>query len=144
MTMTVYSQNEGSKTPNATIETGGSISIMGSREVSSRNSFITPEQGMRFIALDILINNQTGRRDIELEGIWGGSFEIRDEEGRRYVPDFMTYDLVEPSMDITTTIERGELLRGWVTFSILRDTPINGLRFRLNTDIRSEWITISN
>jgi hypothetical protein len=126
----------------ADIQTGGQFKIMEVKEVVSTNQFITPDENMRFIAFDILIDNVNGRNDVDLN-IFMGSIEIRDSEGHTYTPGVMSCTLTKPEMDPNATIEAGDLMRGWITIAIPRNIPINGLRVRLKAmQGQSGWITI--
>ena len=126
----------------ANIQTGGSFRIMEVREVTSTNQFIRPDENMRFIAFDILVDNTNGNMDINFN-LFMGSIEVRDSEGRTYTPDLMSGTLTKPEMNPNATIEAGDLIRGWMTIQIPQNIPINGLRIRINAmQGRSDWITI--
>ena len=60
----VYSQT-------AEIQTGGQFKVMGVKEVTSTNPFITPDENMRFIAFDILIDNIKGKNNVKLNLFFG-------------------------------------------------------------------------
>lgn len=124
----------------AKIENGGLITIKEAREIVSNNEFIQPEDGMKFVGFDIFIDNEKGKSDISLN-LFLGSFEIRDSEGFTYTPSI--WDVVEPKMDVNGTIEKGDILRGWITVEVKKNAVLTDLRIRLNTArTKSDWINI--
>ena len=127
----------------ANIQSSGQLKVMGVKEAVSTNPYIKPNEGMRFIAFDVIIDNSKGKDDVKLN-IFLGTFEIRDLEGFLYKPELLYGDMIaSPEMDMNTTIEKGDLMRGWVSVAIPKNTPIDGLRIRLKASKgQSDWITI--
>jgi len=127
----------------ANIQSGGQLKVMGVKEAVSTNSYIEPNEGMRFIAFDVIIDNIKGKDDVKLN-IFLGTFEIRDLEGFLYEPELLYGNMIaSPKMDMNATIEKGDLMRGWVSVAIPKNTPIDGLRIRLKASKgQSDWITI--
>ncbi|GBU28748.1 hypothetical protein R84B8_02308 [Treponema sp. R8-4-B8] len=124
----------------AKIENGGLITIKEARELVSKNEFIQPEEGMKFVGFDIFIDNEKGKSDISLN-LFLGSFEIKDSEGFTYTPGI--WDVAEPKIDVNGTIEKGDVLRGWITVEVKKNTVLSNLRIRLNTaNTKSGWINI--
>ena len=128
----------------AEIQNGGQFRVIEVKEVISEISYIQPDENMRFVAFDLLIDNTNGKSDIKL-GYISGNFEVRDTNGYSFTPIGWSISLVKPDLDTNANIEQGELLRGWVTIQIHVDTPLNGLRIRINTrNLQSSWVTIKN
>jgi len=127
----------------ANIQSGGQLKVMGVKEAVSTNPYVKPDESMRFIAFDIIIDNSKGKNDVQLN-IFMGTFEIRDLEGFSYKPELLYGGMIaSPAMDMNSTIEKGDLMRGWVSVAIPKNTPIDGLRIRLKTmNEQSDWITI--
>ena len=128
----------------AEIQNGGTFRVMEVKEIISKVRYIQPDENMRFVTFDIVIDNTNGTGDIELDGVFG-SFEVRDTNGYSSSPIGWSSLLVEPVLSTIAKIEQGELLRGWVTLQIHVDSPLDGLRIRIKTlKIQSSWITIKN
>jgi len=128
----------------ADIQNGGQFRVLGVREVISDIDYITPDENMRFVAFDLVIDNTNGNSDIKL-GYVSGNIEVRDINGYTSRPMGWSISLVKPDLDVNANIEQGELVRGWVTIEIPENSPINGLRIRIRTTtIQSSWITITN
>jgi len=125
----------------AAINQGGQFRVMEVKEYTSTNRFFMPPEDMRFVAFDVVIDNTNGANDIRL---LSSSIELRDLEGYTYTAASSTYDLVIPSLNMGyRAIEKGDLVRGWVTIAIRNRVPLNGLRIRLrSSDAQSDWITI--
>ena len=132
--------SENTSKDSAKIENGGIITIKEARELVSKNELIQPEDGMKFIGFDIFIDNEKGKSDISLN-LFLGSFEIKDSEGFTYNPSI--WDVSEPKIDVNATIEKGDVLRGWITVEVKNNTKLTDLRIRLNTaKTKSDWIKI--
>jgi len=126
----------------APMPNGGEFRVIEIREVTSSNRFTTPGENMRFIAVEIVIDNTNGTSDIELN-IFTPTIEIRDSQGYAYTPNAMDRRMVKPDIDPNAKIETGEIMRGWVTLAIKDDLPIKGIRIRLNAvRTQSSWLTI--
>jgi hypothetical protein len=70
-------------------------------------------------------------------------FEVKDANGYSYKSKGMFYDLIKPVLSYEATVEQGDILKGFLTFQILQDAPINTLQIRFRTDnIQSEWVKI--
>jgi hypothetical protein len=137
-----FTQSRQTAIGTANLSNGGKLNLMAVREVTSDNMFITPGEGNRFVAFDILIDNSSGNSDIALENVYK-CFELKDSNGYSYKSNFMQYDLIKPVLPDDSTLERGDILRGFLTFPILQNAPINSLQMRLKTNsIQSEWIRI--
>ena len=106
-------------------------------------------ENMKFAAFDILIDNSKGDSDITDNDVTS-SFIIRDSNGFEYKLSFMTYDIIKPSFP-STTIEQGDILRGWITFTAPLSLKLNDFRIRFSagnrylekTMITSGWTTFS-
>ncbi len=124
----------------AKIENGGLITIKEACDLISRNEFIQPGDGMKFVGFDIFIDNEKGESDIN-RSLFLGSFEIKASEGFKYNPSI--WNVAEPKIDINATIEKGDILRGWITVKVKKNTKLTDLRIRLNTaKTKSDWIKI--
>jgi len=128
----------------ATMPNGGEFRIMEVREFESTNMFIQPREGMRFVALDIMIDNTKGTRNLKLS-VFTSMIEARDPQGYLYTVLSLGDDMVQPRMDPNALIEKGDIMRGWTIISIKKDTPINTLRIRLNaTKDQSNWMELKH
>jgi hypothetical protein len=133
-----FSQNRQTPIGTANLSNGGTLSVMAVKEVTSEK----PDEGHRFVAFDIFFDNSSGNSDIPFSSVYN-RFEVKDANGYSYKGGFMSYDLIKPALPNDTTVEQGDILRGFLTFQILQDAPINTLqiRFRSNS-IQSEWVKI--
>jgi len=61
----------------AAIDQGGQFRVMEVKEAASRGIFTPPNENMRFVAFDILIDNTNGTKNIEFSP---SSIELRDLE----------------------------------------------------------------
>ena len=114
------------------------------KEVISDIDYIQPDENMRYVAFELIIDNTNGTNDIKL-GYVSGNIEVRDIHGYTSTPMGWSISLIKPDLDVNANIERGELIRGWVTIQIPINSPLNGLRIRIRTSsIQTSWITISN
>jgi hypothetical protein len=132
--------SENISSDSAKIGNGGLLTIKEACEIVSSNSFIQPEDGMKFVGFDILIDNEKGKSDISLN-LFLGTFEIRDSEGFVYTPSI--WDVAEPKIDVNATIEKGDMLRGWITVEVKDSVELSDLRIRLSAArTKSDWVNI--
>ena len=97
---------------------------------------------MKLVAFEILIDNTDGSTDINFT--WS-AIEVRDSQGFSYTASAAHYNLTKPALPAGIYVERGDLLRGWLTFAIDKDSPLNGLRIRINSTFygfQSDWIRV--
>jgi hypothetical protein len=126
----------------ADLSNGGKITIMSGWEVTINNEYDKPDKGYRFIAFDIFIDNSDGNSDIKLDYIYK-LFEIRDSNGYSYRTDYNDFDKIKPVLLNDTTLESGDILRGFLTFQILENVSLYDLRIRFRSEkIQSGWIDI--
>ena len=129
------------------LSNGGVIKIMRYLELPPEAR--TRTENMKFVAFDILIDNSDGDRNITNNSLYP-SFNLRDINGFEYKASYMTYNIVKPAFP-STTIEKGEILRGWISFEILLSLTLNDLRLRFTsgnqfleqTMVSSPWLTFS-
>jgi formylglycine-generating enzyme required for sulfatase activity len=130
----------------ADVPVGGLLTIMEVTE-DIAHRFFKPDDNMRYIAFDIMIDNTNGERKIEFSQFLGSAadIEVRDARGYAYSPR-ADYDLVKPELNSNVkVVEQGEILRGWVTVQIQKNSSLHDIRVRLKTKThQSDWIPLSN
>ncbi|MDR3236908.1 MAG: hypothetical protein LBT84_00215 [Spirochaetia bacterium] len=125
----------------AAIQNGGQFILKDIKEEVVSDMWTQPPEGMKFVAFDILIDNTNGNDKIQLD-FDGAAIEIKDSQGYSLPLNFVSYDIVKPSMKFPADIEKGDLLRGWITVAIRKESPLNTLRIRIKTNTQSGWIVI--
>ena len=81
------------------------------KEVISDIDYIQPDENMRYVAFELVIDNTNGTNDIKL-GYVSGNIEVRDIHGYTSTPMGWSISLIKPDLDVNANIERGELIRG--------------------------------
>jgi len=126
----------------ANITNGGTITIIDVIDVIPPLNFTRLEENMKLVAFEILIDNTNGNTDINFT--WGG-IEVRDSQGFSYIGSASHFDLKKPALPARIYVESGGLLRGWFTFAIHQDSPLSGLRIRINSSFygfQSDWVRV--
>ena len=126
----------------ADITNGGKITILDVKGVIPPSNFTRLGENMKLVAFDILIDNTNGSNEIYFT--WGG-IEVRDSQGFSYTGSAHHFNLTNPSLPAGIRVEKGHVIRGWFTFAIHQDSPLNGLRIRINSTfhgVQSDWIRI--
>lgn len=86
-------------------------------QVVEGNSFVQPEPGQRFIAVEMVVVNQ-GDSPKSVSGLW--QLSLKDAEFRKYTPDFSATVAIG-DRQLGGVLVPGERLRGWTGFSIPED-----------------------
>ncbi|WP_322816434.1 DUF4352 domain-containing protein [Chloroflexus sp.] len=97
-------------------------------QVVEGNSFVQPEPGQRFIAVEMVVVNQ-GDSPKSVSGLW--QLSLKDAEFRKYTPDFSATVAIG-DRQLGGVLVPGERLRGWTGFSIPEDARGLTLTFDVN------------
>jgi hypothetical protein len=118
-----------------------------------------PNEGAKYIAFLIQVDNSKGRDDLRYRNWW---IQLKSLDGIEYNPQTrMAYNKPPIINDYGTlfVIEKGDLLKGWITYEVPITLEIDNVKIRFSESrqdlkvsyniensvpIQSEWIYLSN
>lgn len=135
-------QSPVSPTPMPIGNTGATIAVMGIRDGVQGSLFIQPDEGNKFFAVNVLVDNSKGSADLSGVNAFSSPFILKDSEGYTYSINVMVYKLLKPSFP--ASIAAGEKSRGWITYEVIQSVTPKDLRLQYKDDENtSAWIGLA-
>jgi len=96
-----------------------------SDNVTSENEFIKPDEGMKYLAVEVKVT-YTGSDSHSVDSY---SFSLSDEEGYAY--DYSWEDLKSPKLE-SKSLNKDMSVRGWITFEVNSNSKNFTLTYKPN------------
>lgn len=126
------SVNSAPLTPGSSIKVGSATITL--NEVvdpfTSRNQFIQPKPGERFVAVDVTITND-GEKPYEYNTLFDWKAQLTD--ATVYSADTAVIGALSPFLGTGKLETKGDQSRGWVGFAVKADQPLREVRFKALT-----------
>ncbi|MFA3784223.1 DUF4352 domain-containing protein [Melioribacteraceae bacterium 4301-Me] len=88
----------------------------------SENQFVKPDEGKKYIAFEIVVDNTKGSKSITVPSMM---IKLKDKEGYEYSIDMISA-MIKPSFE--GTADAGDLTRGWIGFEVPKSTKLDDLK----------------
>ena len=110
---------------------------------------LEPDKGMRFFAVEVVVDNTKGTDDIDGVSMLSSVFFLQDSQGYKYPINAMTAGLAKPAFP--AAVAAGDKTRGWITFEIKQSDAAGDLSLRyektnalgLAPPLRSRWVSLA-
>jgi DNA-binding CsgD family transcriptional regulator len=108
--------------------------------ITSENQRVQPEEGQKFIGIDVIIDNTRGTERIT---VYPNNFMLKDADGFEYSSNRPVMLREEPEL-LTDNIEVGDFIRGWIYFQVPVSVDMDTARLRYDdSPKKSDWIALS-
>ena len=114
--------------------------------LEDEDAWLGPEDGMKWVAIDVLIDNRKSNDSINLNALIS-NFTLRDINGYRYSEALLASDVISQMMDPNAEIDEGDFIRGWVVLEIPVNTNVADLEIQFQGlwgSIKTSWISLRN
>lgn len=114
----------------------------------SANDYIKPDEGNKFISIQIVMDNTKGEDDWSVKP---DKFVLKDDEGNVYEAKetFTSSGATQPTLK-SGVVDAGDLVKGWITFQIGNNVNLKSLKLRYEdssfmseSTVKSGWIVLS-
>ena len=107
----------------------------------TKNEYIVPIQGCRFIIIEVIVDNTKGATTIPVNS---SLFLLKDVDGNCYDPHIgieMSV-AIHPSLK-SEDLEKGDISRGKIGFEVPSNLPLKSFRIRyVSSEQKSNWLII--